>query len=88
MLKQYENAIKILNSFLKRQPDNLMASLYLAITYDYSGQPKNAKITIKNLLNLSPDFSIKKYKMFATDKNQDQIEKAAKALRKAGLPEK
>lgn len=85
-LKQYENAIKIFSSILKRQPDNWMASLYLAITYDYSGQPQNAKTTIKNFLNLRPNFSIKNYKVMAP-KNQDQFEKAVKALRKAGLPE-
>ncbi len=87
MLEQYEEAIKILNRCVERQPDYWITYLFLASAYSLSGQEKNAKTMIIRLLNLVPDYSIKKYKKKALYKDPARIERIIKAFRKAGLPE-
>jgi tetratricopeptide (TPR) repeat protein len=87
MLEQYEKAIKTLNRHLERKPDDMFAYLHLAIVYGYSGQEKNSKTAIIQLLNLVPDYSIEQYIKIALFKNPARIERIIKTLRKAGLPE-
>jgi adenylate cyclase len=87
MLEQYEKAIKTLNRCLERQQDHWLAYLSLAFVYGDSGQEKNAKTAIIQLLNLVPDYSIEKYIKIAPYKNPARIERIIKTLRKAGLPE-
>jgi len=86
-LKQYKKAIEILNTCLKHQPDYWGAYVSLAYTYGLSGQEEKAKTAVKELLILVPDYSITKMKNNSLIKNQDQQDRWAAILQKAGLPE-
>jgi len=87
-LGQHEKAIKILKKCLKRQPDFWWAYATLAVSYSLSGQENNAKTAVRELLNLSPDYSIEFVKKNSPFKNQDKLNLRLEALRKAGVPEK
>ena len=87
LLNQYEKATEMYKKCLKRQPIYWPAYAGLAVTYSLSGQVKNAKTAVKELLNLFPDFSIEYAKKNTLYKKQDRLDRVVEALRKAGLPE-
>jgi tetratricopeptide (TPR) repeat protein len=85
--KQYQRAAETYLECVKRQPDYVFGYLGLALSYHSLGRKKEAKVAVKEILNINPDYSIKFYKKTFTLKNQDELEFAVEALRELGVPE-
>jgi len=83
---QYEDAIREFKNAIKRSPNHYMNYIGLATVYVFSNQIKEAEAAAKKILELYPDFSVKRFSKALSYK---QAEKSAivEALRKSGLPE-
>jgi len=83
---QYEDAIREFKNAIKRSPNHYMNYIGLATVYVFSNQIEEAEAVAKKILELYPDFSVKRFSKALSYK---QAEKSAivEALRKSGLPE-
>ena len=86
-LGEYEKAIKIYKRCMKRAPNDFSNYVAIAVAYSLAGQEDNAKISVRKLLNLFPDYSIELVKKYPGFNSPDQHERVIKALRNAGVPE-
>jgi adenylate cyclase len=82
---QYDEAIKWFEKAVRQEPDSLLAHLFMAQVYSWSGRDEEARAEAAEVLRISPKFSLKKWEKKLKYKNQEDIERAISALRKAGL---
>jgi adenylate cyclase len=87
VLGQYEDAIIACKKALNRQPDNLIAHIFLAVAYASLGKEEEARTEIEEVLGLNPEYSVKHFTKAFAYKNQTDRARIVDALRKAGLPE-
>ena len=71
---------------VKRKPDWLYGYLGLAQAYYFLGRKEKAMATVKEILNIDPDYSIESFKKMFQYGNQNQFERAVETLRELGLP--
>ena len=83
--ERYEEAIEILKRGLIRNPDFIGIHVLLAGLYAEAGRTEEARVEVKEVLRISPDFSLEVLKEKAPVKDQAKLDRLAKALRKAGL---
>jgi Flp pilus assembly protein TadD len=82
---QYEEAIAIFKKILARNPDYWAAHSSLAVVYGESGREREARAAGAEVLRITPNFSVERWKQRNFYKDQAVIERGAAALRKAGL---
>jgi adenylate cyclase len=82
---QHEEAIATLQKAVKRNPDDLIAHVTLAITYSMAGREEEARAQAAEVLRIDPKFSLEYFAKTLPYKNQADTELAIDALRKAGL---
>jgi adenylate cyclase len=82
---QYEEAITWCEKAVRQQPDSLLARLFMTEVYSFSGRDEEARIEAAEVLRIQPKFSVKKFEKKLKYKNQEDIERAISALRKAGM---
>ena len=82
---RYNEAIAAYQRALQLSPNNLFAHLGLTATYSQMGRDKEASVHAKEVLRISPDFSLDRYAEKIPYKNQADRERRINALRKAGL---
>jgi adenylate cyclase len=85
---QYEEAITWGEKAIRQEPNSLLAHLFMAQVYSWSGRNEEARVEAAEVLRINPKFSLKKWEKKLKYKNQEDIERAISALRKAGLPDK
>jgi len=86
-LGKNENAVNILERGVVHNPDFLAIHLALAGTYAEMGRDEDAKLEMKEVLRLSPDFNLRVCQEMVPLKDPDLKERFLSAIRKAGLPE-
>ncbi len=83
--ERYEEAVEILKRGLIRNPDFIGIHLLLAVLHAEAGRTEEARVELKEVLRISPDFSLEVLKEMAPVKDQARLDTFAEALRKAGL---
>ena len=86
-LGKNENAVNILERGVVHNPDFLAIHLALAGTYSEMGRDEDAKLEMKEVLRLSPDYNLRMCQEMVPLKDPDLKEKFLSVIRKAGLPE-
>ena len=84
-LGRYDEAIGAYQRALQLSPNNLLAHLNLTTTYSKLGRDKEASAHAKEILRISPDFSLDRFAEKLPYKNQTEKEHRINAWRKAGL---
>ena len=84
--ENYEKAIALWNECLERNPDYFFAHLGLTFSYQLSGNETKARESAAEVTRLKPNLTISMLLKGPATKNWDR-ERAAEALRKAGIPE-
>ncbi len=84
-LGQYEDAIELYKTVLKRSPNDLFAHIGLTTAYISSDREEEARHQAQELLKLDPTFSVDKWIETIYSKNKTEQERFIANLRKAGL---
>ena len=87
IIGQYEKAIELSHKCLIDNANQLAQYLTLAASYGATNRIKEAKLAVKEILSISPSFSVEYYGRMLPYKNQATLDDYIKALRKAGLPD-
>jgi adenylate cyclase len=82
---QYEEAIPWCEKAVRQEPNSLLARLFMAQVYSWSGRDEKARAEAAEVLRIQPKFSVKKWEKRLKYKKQEDIDRAISALRKAGL---
>ena len=77
-MSAYKKAIQI-------APDNFLAHLHLALTYDLMGREREARAEAAEVLRINPKFSLDDYAKNAVFKDPSARDRFVGALHKAGL---
>jgi TolB-like protein/class 3 adenylate cyclase len=87
---QYEKAADMFKKAIQRGPQNYLGYMGYSISNSLLGRTEEARASVKELLRVSPQFSIEQFRGMMSRigmKDQAAVEKFSEALRKAGLPE-
>ncbi len=84
---EHEKAIESAKKSLSGNRDQLMPYLTLAASYVALSRTAEAHRSVKQILRLSPNFSLDYYAKMNPHKNQESLDRYIEALRKAGLPD-
>lgn len=82
---RYEEAIAAFKRALTRNPDLLPAHQGLAFIYSELGREEEARAEAAEVLKISPNFSLERWRQQSPYKDQAVSERMLAALRKAGL---
>jgi TolB-like protein/Flp pilus assembly protein TadD len=85
LLGRYEEAVAAQQSALARNPDFLAGHSVLAVLYSELGQQEEARAQVREVLRISPQFSLKAYGQKLPFKDPADLKRYLAALRKAGL---
>jgi adenylate cyclase len=85
--ERYEDAIEILERGLIRNPDFIGTHLALAALYGGTGRKERCQTEVKEILRISPGFSLKLIKEMIPTKDQTIVDDLIDILRNAGLPD-
>ena len=86
LLGQLESAIGAFKQSILRESEYLSAHTNLASIFGELGQLEEAGATVREILRLAPDFSIKAYMEGLSFSNPEILVRMEEGLRKAGLP--
>ena len=81
----YKEALACLKKGQERNPRNIWSYIYQAGIYGHIGRAKEARAAAKELLRLSPKFSVEHYEKTSWYRNHDKWSQIINGLRKAGL---
>ena len=87
IIGQYDKAIELSHKCLIDNANQLAQYLTLAASYCAVNRIEEAKLAVKEVLSISPSFSVEYYGRMLPYKNQATLDDYIKALRKAGLPD-
>ena len=85
LTERYGEAVETLRRGVIRNPDFIATHMLLAGLYAETGQMEEARLEVKEVLRISPDFSAEVLKEMAPVKDQALLGQFVRALRKAGL---
>ena len=85
--ERYEDAIAILGRGLIRNPDFIGSHLALATVYGLTGHKEGCQTEVKEILRISPGFSLKLIKEMIPTTDQTIVDNLIEILRLAGLPD-
>jgi adenylate cyclase len=84
-LGQYEEAIASYKKAFEGKPNYWMPRIFLAATYNMSGQEEMARTEADEVLRINPKFSLEKLAKSLPYKDKDYLNRAIEGMRKAGL---
>jgi tetratricopeptide (TPR) repeat protein len=87
MVGQYEEAIVAGKKARNRGPNDIFSHILLAINYIELGRVEDAQASGAEVLRIKPNFTLEWIAKMVPWKNQDDVNRMVKDLRKAGLPE-
>jgi adenylate cyclase len=70
---------------VRRDPNSMMAHLFMAGFYSRAGRDEEARVEAAEVLRINPKFSLENFAKSVTYKKQEDVERTVSALRKAGL---
>jgi adenylate cyclase len=82
---RFEEAVSAYQKALQRSPENLLAHVLLAATYNMMGREKEARAEAAEVLRINPKFSLDYFAKALPFKDQKITNNLIDALRKAGL---
>jgi adenylate cyclase len=82
---RYEEAIAAFKEALIRNPDYLLAHIFLAVLYSGGGREEQARAEAAEVLRLNPQFSLEVWRQTVPMKDQAVLESFLDRLRQAGL---
>jgi adenylate cyclase len=82
---QYEEAIEWCEKAVRQDPDDLLARIMMTAVYTWAGRDEEARVEAAEVLRIQPKFTVKGWERRLRYKNQEDNERAIRALRKAGL---
>jgi adenylate cyclase len=85
LIKRYEETLTTLKKVVARYPNHLGAYSFLACTYSELGDEQKAQAAAREVLRISPNFSLEGLKQQMPYKDPAVLERFVAALRKAGL---
>jgi tetratricopeptide (TPR) repeat protein len=87
LLGQLDSAINAFKQSIARESEYLSAHTNLASIYGELGKLEEAKVPVREILRLAPDFSVKAYMKGLSFSDPEVLTRMEGGLRKAGLPE-
>jgi adenylate cyclase len=84
---EYEQGAEYARLTAHNMPRWMFGWIHLAISSAYIGNIQETKEAVGRMLELSPSFSVKQYRVISSSKHDWMLEKAAHGLRLAGVPE-
>jgi len=87
LLGQTDSAIRAFKESIERESEYLSAHTNLASIFGELGRLEEAEVAVREILRLSPDFSIKTYMNGLSFSDPKVLTRMEEGLRKAGLPE-
>jgi adenylate cyclase len=85
LLRRYDEALAALHDSLRRNPNFLPARRTLAAVYAELGRDKEARAEVGQILRISPDASLERWRDRLAFKNAVDVERYVAGLQKAGL---
>lgn len=85
MTGKFEEAVAAYRKAIQRAPDNILAHISLAATYNMMGREKEASAEAAEVIRTNRKFSLDLWAKRQLYKDQSEIDKLVDALRKAGL---
>jgi adenylate cyclase len=85
MTGQYAEAITWCQKAVDQEPDSFIARILMTQVYSFAGMDEKARVEATEILRIQPNFSLEKYAKTMTYKNNEDVERALGALRKAGV---
>jgi len=85
MEDRHEEAIMICEKAVRREPDNVLARIFLAASYSLAGRAKEALVEAAEVIRISPKFSLEYASRAWPFKNQPDKNRFLDALLEAGL---
>jgi tetratricopeptide (TPR) repeat protein len=82
---QYNEAITWCEKAVRQEPNDLIARIMMTAVYSWSGRDEEAQSEAAEVLRIQPKFTVKKWEQKLKYKNQEDVDRAISALRKAGL---
>jgi len=82
---QYNEAITWCEKAVRQEPNDLIARIMMTAVYSWSGRDEEAQSEAAEVLRIQPKFTVKKWEQKLKYKNQEDVDRALSALRKAGL---
>lgn len=70
-----------------RYPKNYMPRLFLALIYGDLHRIEDARAEVQALLQIEPQYSLKRISLLFLYKDQAQVDRVVKTLSKVGVPE-
>ena len=83
---QYEEAIATFKQALTRNPDYLLAHIFLAALYSGAGWPEQSQAEAAEVLRLNPQFSLEVWRQTLPVQDLAELGRFLDFLRQAGLP--
>jgi adenylate cyclase len=84
---QYDEAIVQAQKATAQEPNDLISWAVLASALSLGGHEKEARAAAKEILRISPNFSVASYEKRSPHKDREVVKRYCDALREAGLPE-
>jgi adenylate cyclase len=84
MAERYEEALAVGEKAVHREPDNVLARIFLAGNYGLAGRAEEARVEAAEVIRISPKFSLEYASKTWPFKKADK-DRFIEALRKAGL---
>jgi adenylate cyclase len=85
MAERYEEALAVSEKAVLRQPNNVMARIFLAAIYGLAGRAEEAHLEAAEVIRISPNFSLEYASNTWPIRSQVAKDRFLEALRKAGL---
>jgi adenylate cyclase len=85
MAERYEEALAVGEKAVQREPDNVMARIFLAANFSLAGRAEEARVEAAEVIRISPKFSLEYASKTWPMRNQAAKDRFLDALRKAGL---
>ena len=87
LVGEFDESIEMFREVIDRQPDSLIGHLYLAAVYGETGLVDEAAASVKDVLRIDPNFTIRNYVSGLSYRDPTETVRFEKELRKAKLPE-
>jgi adenylate cyclase len=83
--EDYDEGVALCEKAVRREPDNLMARMFLAAIYGLAGRAEEARVEAAEVIRISPKFSLENVSKTWPFKNQAAKDRFLEVMRKAGL---
>ena len=83
--RRYEEAVTVCRKLIQIKPNYIFPHLTLAATYSEMGEMEEARAEIREVLRINPKYNVKLVPKSFPWKDQNELDRLADSLRKAGL---